>query len=63
MEGRFLEIYNETITDLLLPPPAAGDPRVLTLLAQAQGRRRVAAMLMERSSRSHSVFTLRIHGV
>jgi kinesin family protein C1 len=85
--------YNETITDLLSPPPAAGDPprkheihhhptthltsvsdvltpaltspaQVLALLAQAQGRRRVAATLMnERSSRSHSVFTLRIRGV
>ncbi|KAJ7022667.1 kinesin-domain-containing protein [Mycena alexandri] len=93
MEGQFLEIYNETITDLLSPPPTASDPprkheihhhplthltsvsdvrspaltspaQVLTLLAQAQGRRRVAATLMnERSSRSHSVFTLRIRGV
>lgn len=84
--------YNETITDLLSPPPAAGDPprkheihhhpvthltsvsdvqtpaltspaQVLALLAQAQRRRRVAATLMnERSSRSHSVFTLRIRG-
>ncbi|KAJ7688187.1 P-loop containing nucleoside triphosphate hydrolase protein [Mycena rosella] len=92
MEGQFLEIYNETITDLLAPAPAAGEaPRkheihhhptthlttvsdaltppltspaqVLALLAQAQGRRRVAATLMnERSSRSHSVFTLRVRG-
>ncbi|KAJ7230232.1 C-terminal kinesin [Mycena pura] len=92
VEGHFLEIYNETITDLLSPPPAAGDPprkheihhhpvthltsvsdvqtpaltspaQVLALLAQAQRRRRVAATLMnERSSRSHSVFTLRIRG-
>ncbi|KAF7345682.1 Kinesin-like protein [Mycena venus] len=92
MEGQFLEIYNETITDLLSPPPAPGDPprkheihhhptthltsvsdvlspaltspeQVMTLLAQAQSRRRVAATLMnERSSRSHSVFTLRIRG-
>jgi kinesin family protein C1 len=35
----------------------------MALLAQAQSRRRVAATLMnERSSRSHSVFTLRIRG-
>ncbi|KAJ6552820.1 P-loop containing nucleoside triphosphate hydrolase protein [Mycena capillaripes] len=92
MEGQFLEIYNETITDLLSPPPAPSDPprkheihhhptthltsvsdvlspaltsptQVMSLLAQAQSRRRVAATLMnERSSRSHSVFTLRIRG-
>ncbi|KAJ6579097.1 kinesin-domain-containing protein [Mycena vulgaris] len=92
MEGQFLEIYNETITDLLSPPPAATEPprkheihhhptthltsvsdvltppltsptQVMALLAQAQSRRRVAATLMnERSSRSHSVFTLRIRG-
>ncbi|OCH96400.1 kinesin-domain-containing protein [Obba rivulosa] len=89
MEGQFLEIYNETINDLLgkgefdkkkheikhdartgrttvtdvnvvaLRSPA----QVRTLLAQAQSRRTVAATLMnERSSRSHSVFTLRIRG-
>ncbi|KAK6977723.1 kinesin-like protein [Favolaschia claudopus] len=93
MEGQFLEIYNETITDLLSPTPSPGDPprkheihhhptthlttvsdalspavtsptQVMALLAQAQGRRRVAATVMnERSSRSHSVFTLRIRGV
>ncbi|KAJ7483610.1 P-loop containing nucleoside triphosphate hydrolase protein [Mycena latifolia] len=92
MEGQFLEIYNETITDLLAPAPGPNEPprkheihhhptthlttvsdvrtpaltgpaQVLSLLAQAQGRRRVAATLMnERSSRSHSVFTLRIRG-
>ncbi|KAJ7743722.1 kinesin-domain-containing protein [Mycena maculata] len=92
MEGQFLEIYNETITDLLAPAPGPSEPakkheihhdprthqtrvadvrtpaltspsQVLSLLAQAQGRRRVAATLMnERSSRSHSVFTLRIRG-
>ncbi|KAJ7348534.1 kinesin motor domain-containing protein [Mycena albidolilacea] len=27
MEGQFLEIYNETITDLLSPPPASDPPR------------------------------------
>ncbi|KAF7309350.1 Kinesin-like protein [Mycena indigotica] len=93
MEGQFLEIYNETITDLLSPNPAPGDPprkheihhhptthlttvsdsitpvvtspaHVQSLLSQAQKRRRVAATIMnERSSRSHSVFTLRIRGV
>ncbi|CAK5273470.1 unnamed protein product [Mycena citricolor] len=93
MEGQFLEIYNETITDLLSAAPAPGEaPRkheihhhpvthltsvsdtqtatltsptqVMALLSQAQSRRRVAATLMnERSSRSHSVFTLRIRGV
>ncbi|KAJ7467864.1 kinesin-domain-containing protein [Mycena galericulata] len=92
MEGQFLEIYNENITDLLAPPPGPSDPprkheihhhptthlttvsdtrtppitspaEALTLLAQAQKRRRVAATGMnERSSRSHSVFTLRIRG-
>ncbi|KDR70965.1 hypothetical protein GALMADRAFT_75658 [Galerina marginata CBS 339.88] len=90
MEGQFLEIYNETINDLLgkgefdkkkheikhdsktgatrvtdvevvqLSSPS----QVRTLLALAQSRRSVAATLMnERSSRSHSVFTLRINGV
>ncbi|KAJ6485899.1 kinesin-domain-containing protein [Mycena sanguinolenta] len=93
MEGQFLEIYNETITDLLAPAPSASEPprkheihhhptthlttvsdvltpalsspaQVLSLLGQAQSRRRVAATGMnERSSRSHSVFTLRIRGV
>ncbi|KAH9921726.1 kinesin-domain-containing protein [Epithele typhae] len=89
MEGQFLEIYNETINDLLgkgefdkkkhdikhdtktgrttvtdvnvvkLSSPS----QVRTLLSVAQGRRTVAATLMnERSSRSHSVFTLRIRG-
>ncbi|KAJ7088855.1 kinesin-domain-containing protein [Mycena belliarum] len=92
LDGQFLEIYNETITDLLSPPPAANEPprkheihhhptthltsvsdvltptltsptQVMSLLAQAQSRRRVATTLMnERSSRSHSVFTLRIRG-
>ncbi|KAJ7113890.1 P-loop containing nucleoside triphosphate hydrolase protein [Mycena epipterygia] len=92
MEGQFLEIYNETITDLLSPAPSSSEPprkheihhhptthlttvsdvltpalsspaQVLSLLAQAQKRRRVAATGMnERSSRSHSVFTLRIRG-
>ncbi|KAJ7065571.1 P-loop containing nucleoside triphosphate hydrolase protein [Mycena amicta] len=90
MEGQFLEIYNETITDLLsssssssgkheihhhptthlttvsdvLTPVVTSPAHVQTLLAQAQKRRRVAATVMnERSSRSHSVFTLRIRGV
>ncbi|ESK93165.1 kinesin family protein [Moniliophthora roreri MCA 2997] len=90
MEGQFLEIYNETINDLLgkgdfdkkkhdiKHDPKTGSTRVTdltviplqsptqvrTLLAQAASRRSVAATLMnERSSRSHSVFTLRISGV
>ncbi|KAI0045820.1 kinesin-domain-containing protein [Auriscalpium vulgare] len=87
LEGQFLEIYNETINDLLgngefdkkkheikhdksgtrvtdvvvqaLHSPA----HVRALLARANSRRTVAATLMnERSSRSHSVFTLRIRG-
>lgn len=89
MEGQFLEIYNETINDLLgkhdfdkkkheiKHDPKTGSTRVTdinvvslhsasqvrTLLAQAQKRRSVAAtMVNERSSRSHSVFTLRISG-
>ncbi|KAG6867872.1 hypothetical protein C0993_009946 [Termitomyces sp. T159_Od127] len=90
LEGQFLEIYNETINDLLgshdfdkkkheiKHDPKTGTTRVTditvlalaspahvrTLLAQAQRRRSVAATLVnERSSRSHSVFTLRIRGV
>lgn len=88
LEGQFLEIYNETINDLLgkgefdkkkheikhekgstrvtdvvvqqLRSPA----QVRSLLAMANSRRTVAATLMnERSSRSHSVFTLRIRGM
>ncbi|EIN09479.1 C-terminal kinesin [Punctularia strigosozonata HHB-11173 SS5] len=88
MEGQFLEIYNETINDLLghgeldkkkheirhdakngtrvtdvNVVPLRSPSQVRTLLAAAQSRRTVAATLMnERSSRSHSVFTLRISG-
>ncbi|KAI1793440.1 kinesin-domain-containing protein [Ganoderma leucocontextum] len=89
MEGQFLEIYNETINDLLGKGefdkkkheikhepktgrttvtdvnvvPLSSPTQVRTLLSLAQGRRTVAATLMnERSSRSHSVFTLRIRG-
>ncbi|KAI0731065.1 kinesin-domain-containing protein [Earliella scabrosa] len=89
MEGQFLEIYNETINDLLGKGefdkkkheikhdpktgrttvtdvnvlPLSSPSQVRTLLSLAQGRRTVAATLMnERSSRSHSVFTLRIRG-
>ncbi|KZP14532.1 kinesin-domain-containing protein [Athelia psychrophila] len=89
MEGQFLEIYNETINDLLgkhefdkkkheikhdpktlrtsvtdaTVLPLSSPAHVRALLALAQGRRSVAATLMnERSSRSHSVFTLRITG-
>lgn len=43
--------------------PLASPAQVRTLLALAQSRRTVAATLMnERSSRSHSVFTLRVTG-
>ncbi|EPT03058.1 hypothetical protein FOMPIDRAFT_1116997 [Fomitopsis schrenkii] len=89
MEGQFLEIYNETINDLLGKGefdkkkheikhdpktgrttvtdvnvvPLATPAQVRTLLSLAQSRRTVAATLMnERSSRSHSVFSLRIRG-
>jgi len=88
MEGQMLEIYNETINDLLgkgefdkkkheIKHDKTGRTtvtdvnvislssahQVRSLLALAQSRRTVAATLMnERSSRSHSVFTLRIRG-
>ncbi|KIM88322.1 hypothetical protein PILCRDRAFT_771135 [Piloderma croceum F 1598] len=89
MEGQFLEIYNETINDLLgkhefdkKKHEIKHDPKTLrtsitdtqshaltspsqvtSLLLLAQSRRSVAATLMnERSSRSHSVFMLRISG-
>ncbi|KAG8777721.1 kinesin-like nuclear fusion protein [Serendipita sp. 398] len=88
MDGQFLEIYNETINDLLgngefdtrkhdikhdksgrttvsdtVTLPLRGPEQVATLLARAQSRRSVAATLMnQRSSRSHSVFTLRVSG-
>ncbi|KAG8993937.1 kinesin-like nuclear fusion protein [Tulasnella sp. JGI-2019a] len=87
MEGQFLEIYNETIVDLLgngnettkhevkhdkggrtsvtdvVVYPLRSPDQVQKLLSLAQSRRTVHATLMnERSSRSHSVFTLRIAG-
>ncbi|GLB43393.1 putative TRAFAC class myosin-kinesin ATPase superfamily, kinesin family protein [Lyophyllum shimeji] len=89
MEGQFLEIYNETINDLLgahdfdkkkheikhdartgttrvtdlTVVPLHSAAQVRALLQLAQKRRSVAATLVnERSSRSHSVFTLRIRG-
>ncbi|KIO34132.1 hypothetical protein M407DRAFT_13571 [Tulasnella calospora MUT 4182] len=86
MEGQFLEIYNETIVDLLgkgndgkheikhdkngrtsvtdvVVYPLRSPDQVQNLLNLAQSRRTVHATLMnERSSRSHSVFTLRIIG-
>ncbi|KAF5385422.1 hypothetical protein D9757_002989 [Collybiopsis confluens] len=89
IEGQFLEIYNETVNDLLgkydldgkkheiKHDPKTGSTRVTditvltlhsptqvqALLSSAQSRRSVASTLMnERSSRSHSVFTLRITG-
>ncbi|TFK24063.1 kinesin-domain-containing protein [Coprinopsis marcescibilis] len=92
IEGQFLEIYNESIHDLLSTSTSLEDKKkheikhdpktgrttvteltvmplhspsqVKVLLGRAQSRRSVAATLMnERSSRSHSVFTLRISGV
>ncbi|KAI6101163.1 P-loop containing nucleoside triphosphate hydrolase protein [Pisolithus sp. B1] len=91
MEGQFLEIYNETINDLLGKGefdkkkheikhekqggtittrvtdvnvlPLSTPREVASLLRLANSRRTVAATLMnERSSRSHSVFTLRVSG-
>ncbi|KZT59890.1 kinesin-domain-containing protein [Calocera cornea HHB12733] len=88
MEGQFLEIYNETINDLLgtgeidkkkheikhekngrttvtdvVILPLESPSQVRNLLMRAQSRRTVHATLMnERSSRSHSVFTLRVSG-
>ena len=50
------------VTDVVVQP-LHSPTQVRTLLALAQSRRTVAATLMnERSSRSHSVFTLRIKG-
>ncbi|KAI0032674.1 P-loop containing nucleoside triphosphate hydrolase protein [Vararia minispora EC-137] len=88
LEGQFLEIYNETINDLLgkgefdkkrheikhekgttritdvVVLPLRSPAQVRSLLSLANSRRTVAATLMnERSSRSHSVFTLRIRGM
>lgn len=91
MDGQFLEIYNETINDLLGKGefdkkkheikhekqgstittrvtdvnvlPLSTPREVASLLRLANSRRTVAATLMnERSSRSHSVFTLRVSG-
>lgn len=51
-----------TVTDVNVVPLTSPD-QVRSLLTLAQSRRTVAATLMnERSSRSHSVFTLRIIG-
>lgn len=88
--GSMLEIYNETINDLLgradpksstpvkheiqhekgrttvsdaVVLPLSSPQQVFALLSRASARRSVAATLMnERSSRSHSVFTLRVRG-
>eukprot|EP00842_Homolaphlyctis_polyrhiza_P006842 jgi/Hompol1/747/HPOL_001359-RA len=88
MEGQFLEIYNETIRDLLNPDddskkheikhdttkckttvtealcfPVNSPSEVYTLLVKASENRAVASTnCNERSSRSHSVFTLRLTG-
>jgi kinesin family protein C1 len=51
------------VTDAVVLPLGSA-AAVRALLARAAGRRTVAATLMnERSSRSHSVFTLRVAGV
>ncbi|KDN42769.1 hypothetical protein RSAG8_06523, partial [Rhizoctonia solani AG-8 WAC10335] len=82
MEGQFLEIYNETINDLLgtgeidkkkheIKHEKGGRTTVTDVVVGSSAaptcandkRRTVAATLMnERSSRSHSVFTLRVTG-
>ncbi|CDZ96288.1 kinesin-domain-containing protein [Phaffia rhodozyma] len=91
LEGQFLEIYNETLNDLLgnsnfdnnkleIKHEKVGKTtrttvtdattvrltspnQVQGLLERARSRRAVAATLMnERSSRSHSVFSLRVTG-
>ncbi|XP_066989816.1 kinesin-like protein KIFC1 isoform X2 [Macrobrachium rosenbergii] len=91
VEASFLEIYNETIRDLLASPkeaknltyeikfqdnkkneiyvtnlkriPVENEGKVHTLLNMAQQQRAVAATNMnEQSSRSHSVFQLRLSG-
>ncbi|ORX73543.1 kinesin-domain-containing protein [Linderina pennispora] len=91
LEGQFVEIYNETLQDLLAPANRASDRqgkleihqdpeghtrvknvttvkvdsarRVHWLLARAAENRTVAATnCNERSSRSHSVFSLHLHG-
>ncbi|CAO1627111.1 unnamed protein product [Jaminaea pallidilutea] len=94
-EGSMLEIYNETINDLLgkgkvcddangsgssskheikhekgrttvtdtVVLPLTSPSQVFSLLSRASSKRSVAATLMnERSSRSHSVFSLRVRG-
>ena len=49
---------------LTIPVPLSNPRQVQTLLDRAKSRRAVAATLMnERSSRSHSVFTLKVKGV
>lgn len=87
MEGSYLEIYNETIRDLLgdqqskkheikhlqgtnktvvtdlVSKPLHSADEVFSLLKTAAQNRRVAETLCnERSSRSHSVFMLKITG-
>lgn len=49
---------------LIRPVPLSSPRSVAALLERARGRRAVAATLMnERSSRSHSVFTLKVRGI
>lgn len=89
MEAQYLEIYNETIRDLLAKDvadhkyeirhdpktnktrvsdlcvvPVSKQSEVFSLLRRATHTRSVGATnLNERSSRSHSVFTLRLNGI
>ncbi|KAI6009673.1 P-loop containing nucleoside triphosphate hydrolase protein [Pisolithus marmoratus] len=56
MEGQFLEIYNETINDLL--GKGEFDKKKHEIKHEKHG----TTLMNERSSRSHSVFTLRVSG-
>ncbi|XP_053152898.1 kinesin-like protein KIFC1 isoform X2 [Hemicordylus capensis] len=65
--ANFLEIYNESLRDLLVLRSEQSSEleikRVLKLLQTAKAHRSVAkTMLNEHSSRSHSLFQLRIEG-
>ena len=54
---------SSTVELMLFAVPLTNARQVSTLLERARSRRAVAATLMnERSSRSHSVFTLKVKG-
>ncbi|KAJ6728720.1 KINESIN-LIKE PROTEIN [Salix koriyanagi] len=64
MQASMLEIYNETIRDLLSTNKSSKSEEISSLLRQAAQSRSVGKTQMnEQSSRSHFVFTLRISGV